>query len=493
MKSLIILLVLCTASLFAAENDTFAYYHIVREIKASNSTVVLEDQSEWRIGWWYTGSIKSWKSGDRLKISHHEKYSNNMKLENIDHPSSAWGTIQIAPAKQLAETIKRVPNSVNFAENYKKVILNSGWVLFSEKQQAQGWHARDTIFILHENNGYRIWNMTAKTLSIGWQIIDNEKMRNQTTKIVFDNVLTLDTRLSKRVLGQPEAVSAVTTAIWNYAAGLADPKQPIRVFLFLGPTGVGKTELAKVLTQELYQSSLHLQRFEMSHFTEPHSLARLIGAPPGYVNHEEGGQLTEALKAMPQSVVLLDEVEKAHHSVRKVFLPVFDEGYITDAKWEAIPCTDSIFIMTSNLCASQVLDLYQEGHSPEKILQIIEPKLIEELSPELYARCEPIVFHPLGKETVSLLVDMMLGDVKERIKQAKSTELVFDESVKHYLIQNGYHPKLGARPLKSLIQKKVISTISYYLLKENIPGNSKVTLYCTDNDEWQITWEPLTL
>lgn len=306
-------------------------------------------------------------------------------------------------------------------------------------------------------------------------------------RIVIEDVLNIETKLNKRVLAQTHATESVSRSIINYFAGLKNQNAPIGVFLFLGPTGVGKTELAKVLTETIYKNQKYLIRFDMSHFVEPHSLARLIGSPPGYAQHDEGGRLTEAIKVKPQSVILFDEIEKAHSSVRKIFLPVFDEGYLKDAKDQAVSCKDVVFILTSNLCSQQIASLFREGKSEEEILQIIEPKLMEVLSPELYNRVEPVLFRPLGIETMGELVDLMLKETIARVGMTKGIELIVDDSAKQYLVSHGFHATLGARPLKKLIQNTIVAKLSYAIVKDKIEEGSRVTILY--DKDWKVLVE----
>jgi ATP-dependent Clp protease ATP-binding subunit ClpA len=202
----------------------------------------------------------------------------------------------------------------------------------------------------------------------------------------------------------------------------------------------------------------------------------LIGSPPGYVNHEEGGQLTKPLEQNPQRVVLLDEIEKAHPQVIKVFLPVFDEALILDEKNNRISCAETIFIMTSNLCGEEIARLYNSGKSTEAILDAIEPTLIQTLSPEIYNRVEPVLFRPLAKKTMGALVDLMLNKIKDNVLVEKKIHLHFDNSLRNFLIEHGHHPLLGARPLKKLIQKEVLAVLSSHLIKNKFENGSEILL-----------------
>lgn len=300
-------------------------------------------------------------------------------------------------------------------------------------------------------------------------------------------ILGMEDRLNAKVLQQPEATQTVVESLLRYTAGLNDKEQPVGVFLFLGPTGVGKTELAKALTSDLYDDPFKMLRFDMSHFSESHTVARLIGSPPGYVNHEEGGQLTNPLQKNSQTVVLLDEIEKAHSRVLKFFLPVFDEGLVLNSNNERIFCYDTIFILTSNLCGEEIAKLYNRGYSTEKILEIIEPTLMKTLTPELYNRVQPILFKPLSRETMGALVDLMLNKIQLKLRKEKKITLKIDKSLRDLLIEKGHHPLLGARPLKKLIDKKVITPLAYYIVKKEIQNGQTVLLrYNSSTDSTEL-------
>ena len=320
-------------------------------------------------------------------------------------------------------------------------------------------------------------NVVAEDSYSGWSLFDFWQTKEVTAP--FD-AFHLEEQLKTQVIGQEKAVNATTNAIIRYVTEFKEPKAPVGVFLFLGPSGTGKTELAKVLATKWLKNPNALIRFDMSHFVEEHQISRLIGSPPGYLGSLDGGQLTNALMRQPKSIVLLDEIEKAHPSIRKAFLPVFDDGYIRDAMNHFILCNETTFIMTSNLCSQEIVKLSEEGHSPEEILSIIEPKLIETLSPELYGRVEPIIFNPLSSEMLEKIVDKMLGELIYYMSSSKKVNLLIDDSTRAYLIQNGYNPLLGARPLKRLIQNKLVSEIAKLFLQQKVLPGSQITIFYHD-------------
>ncbi|MFN4175306.1 MAG: AAA family ATPase, partial [Parachlamydiaceae bacterium] len=267
-----------------------------------------------------------------------------------------------------------------------------------------------------------------------------------------EKLLHLEKDLEKRVVGQDMAVAAVSEAIRRSRSGLSDPNRPVGCFLFLGPTGVGKTELAKALAEFLFNQEDALVRLDMSEYMEKHSVSKLIGSPPGYVGYDEGGQLTEALRRRPYSVVLLDEVEKANPDVFNILLQIFDDGRITDSKGRTVNCKNAIFIMTSNLGSNLLLEKVEkkEKLTKESILELLTPVLRSHFRPEFLNRLDDILpFLPLRKEDMAKIVDIQLKNVKKRIADRDITLEWTDELVK-YLADKGYDPVFGARPLKRL-------------------------------------------
>ena len=289
-----------------------------------------------------------------------------------------------------------------------------------------------------------------------------------------EKLLHMEDRLHRRIVGQDEAVRAVSRAVRRGRAGLKDPRRPVGSFLFLGPTGVGKTELARALAEFLFDHEEAMIRIDMSEYRERHSVSRLIGAPPGYVGYEEGGQLTEAVRRKPYSVVLLDEVEKAHHEVFNILLQVMDDGRLTDAQGRAVDFRNTVLIMTSNVGTSSVdlgvgMGFRVEGEGAEadsyqRMKDVVLEKLKQTFRPEFLNRVdEVIVFHALTHGQVKLIVDLLLGEVAERI-EGQGMKLVISNEVKELLAKDGFDKNLGARPLRRAIQRMVEDPLSEALL-----------------------------
>lgn len=294
-----------------------------------------------------------------------------------------------------------------------------------------------------------------------------------------ERLLHLEKELEKRVVGQPFAIHAVSEAIRRSRAGLSDPKKPIGVFLFIGPTGVGKTELTKAIADQLFNDEEAIIRIDMSEYMESHSVAKLIGSPPGYIGYDEGGQLTEALRRRPYSVVLFDEIEKAHADVFNILLQIFDEGRLTDSKGRTVNCRNALFVMTSNLGSEALMDYLRKGNNPrtqEAILEIVDPILKSHFRPEFLNRIDEILpFLPLEPQEMEKIVAIQLKSVEERLKE-KEMQLKVNPDVIACLATEGYDPIFGARPLKRLIQNKIVSLISTALLKGEIQNQKTIEL-----------------
>ena len=301
-----------------------------------------------------------------------------------------------------------------------------------------------------------------------------------------EKILNLGSILHKRVIGQDEAVDKVTDAIIRSRAGIQDSRRPIGSFMFLGPTGVGKTELAKALAESLFDDEHNIIRIDMSEYMEKFSVSRLIGAPPGYVGYEEGGQLTEAVRRKPYSVILFDEIEKAHPDVFNVLLQVLDDGRITDSQGRTVDFKNTIIILTSNLGSEYILEgINDKGELTEEAKDKVEKLLKQSFRPEFLNRLDEIVFYkPLTQNEIGKILDLLIADLNKRLaEQEISVELT--NSAKNYLITNGYDAIYGARPLKRFVQKKVETLIAREIIKQTILPKQKVTIDCK-NDELVI-------
>ncbi len=288
-----------------------------------------------------------------------------------------------------------------------------------------------------------------------------------------NKTLHLDKELHRRVIGQEEGVCKVTDAIIRSRAGIKDPGKPIGSFLFLGPTGVGKTELAKALAASLFDDEQNMVRIDMSEYMEKYAVSRLIGAPPGYVGYEEGGQLTEAVRRKPYSVVLFDEVEKAHPDVFNVLLQVLDDGRITDSQGRTVDFKNTILIMTSNIGSSYLLEgIDEKGEIRPESEALVMQELRSHFRPEFLNRLdETILFKPLTKDDIGQIVDLMVSDLNRRLAD-KELALELTDSAKAYVIEHGYDPIYGARPLKRYLQKYVETMAARYLLSEEVQAGS---------------------
>ncbi len=290
----------------------------------------------------------------------------------------------------------------------------------------------------------------------------------------LDKLKTLEDELHKRVIGQDEAVTAVAAAVRRSRAGLSDPDRPIGSFFFLGPTGVGKTELAKALAECLFDDERALVRIDMSEYMEKFSVQRLIGAPPGYVGYDEGGQLTEAVRRRPYSVILLDEMEKAHPDVFNVLLQVLDDGRLTDGQGRQVSFKNTIIIMTSNVGSTAIAEY--AGRDDEEMRRQVDEAMSHTFRPEFLNRIDDIVvFHPLGMAQIEKIVDIQLADVRRRLAKERMT-LVISPTAKQMLAVGGLDPVFGARPLKRLIQREVVDAIARAIIDGRVREGDEVTV-----------------
>lgn len=294
-----------------------------------------------------------------------------------------------------------------------------------------------------------------------------------------EKLLRLHETLKERVIGQDNAVQLVTEAVWRARAGIQDPNKPIGSFLFLGPTGVGKTELAKTLAATLFDSEDHFVRIDMSEYMEKHSVSRLVGAPPGYIGYEEGGQLTEAVRRNPYAVVLLDEIEKAHPDVANILLQILDDGRITDSQGRLVNFTNTVVIMTSNIGSAYLLnnDLDESEHAKE---DLIMAALRSHFKPELLNRMDDIIiFHSLTAESFKAIANKMLVDLVARLEE-QDLELVYDEDVLDWIVREGADADFGARPLKRFIQRHVETKVAKEVIRGGLVEGQQIKLSMND-------------
>jgi ATP-dependent Clp protease ATP-binding subunit ClpB len=301
-----------------------------------------------------------------------------------------------------------------------------------------------------------------------------------------EKLLRLEDTLHKRVIGQDEAVTLVTEAILRARSGIKDPRRPVGSFIFLGPTGVGKTELAKALAETLFDTESALVRIDMSEYMEKHAVSRLIGAPPGYVGYDEGGQLTEAIRRKPYAVVLFDEIEKAHPDVFNVLLQVLDDGRITDAQGRTVDFKNTIIIMTSNIGSRHLLDGVTGDTIPESVRESVMTELRAAFRPEFLNRVdETIMFKPLTLEEIGSIVDLLLADLNRRLADRRVI-VALDRKAREWAAEKGYDPVFGARPLKRYLQRQIETRLARGLISGEVAEGSTVT-FSVKNGEWVIS------
>jgi ATP-dependent Clp protease ATP-binding subunit ClpB len=293
-----------------------------------------------------------------------------------------------------------------------------------------------------------------------------------------EKLLKMEERLRQRVIGQKEAITAVSNAVRRSRSGLQDPNRPIGSFIFLGPTGVGKTETARALAEFLFDDEQAMIRVDMSEYMEKHTVARLIGAPPGYVGYEEGGQLSEAVRRRPYSVILFDEIEKAHHDVFNVLLQVLDDGRLTDGQGRTVDFKNSIVIMTSNIGSPVIQEFYggTEGSVKDQgeLERVVKLELKAHFRPEFLNRVDDIIiFHSLQEEQLAQIVEIQLAGLNKRLVQQQLT-LDVDKSAKQLLGKEGYDPQFGARPLKRAIQEHLLDPLATKLLAGEFKPGDKI-------------------
>ena len=301
----------------------------------------------------------------------------------------------------------------------------------------------------------------------------------------MQKLVSMEERLRHRVIGQDEALTAVSNAVRRARAGLQDPNRPVGSFIFLGPTGVGKTETARALAEFLFDDERAMIRLDMSEYMEKHAVARMIGAPPGYVGYEEGGQLTEAVRRRPYSVILFDEIEKAHPDVFNVLLQILDDGRLTDSKGRTVDFKNTVLIMTSNLGSREV----QSAEGDEKQIRAAVAEVLRlQFKPEFLNRIDDIViFRQLSREQISEIIDVQLERLRQMLEERNIT-LVLDESAKALLAREGYDPAYGARPLKRAIQTLIQNPLAVRLLRGEVAAGQTIHV-SADGDEMKFSTE----
>ena len=293
-----------------------------------------------------------------------------------------------------------------------------------------------------------------------------------------EKLIHMEERMHERVIGQDEAVAAVSNALRRSRAGLQDPNRPIGSFLFLGPTGVGKTELARALAEFMFDTEDAIVRLDMSEYMEKHTVARLIGAPPGYVGYEEGGQLTEAVRRRPYSVVLLDEIEKANSDVFNVLLQVMDDGRLTDGQGRTVDFKNTVLIMTSNVGSQHIVEEADE----DRMRGAVEATLSQHFKPEFLNRIDDVViFHRLSKEQIKRIVDLQVAQLVARVRE-RGIEVELTDRARELLANLGWDPTYGARPLKRVIQKRLVDRLALAMLEGRFGEGDTVVVDAADGD-----------
>ena len=418
-------------------------------------------------------------SKDRLE--HLQKELAELKSE-LNEQTARWEheKKRVEELAQIREEIEQVGRQINAAEqSYNleeaaKLKYDTLPKLKEKLQKAEEELKEEDLKLVHEVvNSEEIARIISR-----WTGIPVSKL-NESERA---KVLHLDEVLKSQVIGQEDAVEKVCEAILRSKAGIKDPTKPIGSFLFLGPTGVGKTELAKSLAKALFDDENNMVRIDMSEYMEKFSVSRLIGAPPGYVGYDEGGQLTEAVRRKPYCVVLLDEVEKAHPDVFNVLLQVLDDGRITDSLGKTVDFKNTIIIMTSNIGSGYLLEGIESGEIEESTREMVMQDLRNHFRPEFLNRLDEIImFKPLSKDNISSIVELMLDDIRKRLED-RELSLNLSPKAKEYIVESGYDPMYGARPLKRFLQKHVETAVAKLILSQDL--HSKDNIYIDmDNDK----------
>ncbi len=416
----------------------------------------------------------------RERLSNLQKELAELK-EELQNRMAQWENEKASVEKlsKIREEIDEVNSQIQIAQrdgDYEKAAELSYGRLPSLKQQLEIEEekvGREELSLVHQSVSDE---EIAKIIS-RWTGIPVSKL----TESERNKTLHLDEELHKRVIGQDEGVTKVTDAIIRSKAGIKDPTKPIGSFLFLGPTGVGKTELAKALAAALFDDETNMVRIDMSEYMEKYSVSRLIGAPPGYVGYEEGGQLTEAVRRKPYSVVLFDEIEKAHPDVFNVLLQVLDDGRITDSQGRTVDFKNTILIMTSNIGAEYLLDgIDEEGAITEEAEKLVMGDLRSHFRPEFLNRLdETILFKPLTKSNIGGIIRLIVDDLNRRLADRELC-IELSPEARQFIVENGYDPVYGARPLKRYIQKYVETLSAKLILSDQVGAKDTILITVMD-------------
>ena len=423
------------------------------------------------------------KEDDRLsreRLEHLQQELAELR-EEFAGKKAQWDNekIDVERVQKLREEIEQIGKDIERAQQEydlnKAAELQYGRLPVLQKQlEAEEAKVRDeNLTLVHES----VTDEEIEKIVSRWTGIPvtklNESERSKT--------LHLADELHKRVIGQDEGVELVTEAILRSRAGIKDPAKPIGSFLFLGPTGVGKTELAKALACQLFDDESSMVRIDMSEYMEKYSVSRLIGAPPGYVGYDEGGQLTEAVRRKPYSVVLFDEVEKAHPDVFNILLQVLDDGRITDSQGRTVDFKNTILIMTSNIGSAYLLEgIDGEGNISEAASGAVMADLRKHFRPEFLNRLdETILFKPLTKADIYGIIDLLVKDVNRRLAD-REIQITLTECAKNHIVDGGYDPAYGARPLKRYLQKHVETLAAKLMLQGEVHAESTIVIDVSD-------------
>ena len=392
----------------------------------------------------------------------------NAQLAKWNKEKSSVNDIKELQSKldELKTKIEKAENSANYEEAAKLKYQDLPALQAELEEKEKNTQDKELTLLKNKVTDDQI----AKIIS-RWTGIPVAKL----TSTERDKVLNLDNEIRKRVIGQDEAVEKVSECIIRSKAGIKDPTKPIGSFLFLGPTGVGKTELAKTLAYNLFDDENMVVRIDMSEYMEKHSVSRLIGAPPGYVGFDDGGQLTEAVRRKPYSVILFDEVEKAHPDVFNVLLQVLDDGRITDSQGRTVDFKNTIIILTSNIGADNILDgIDEKGEFKQGVEDSVKSELRNHFRPEFLNRLdEIIIFKPLNRDSIEKIIELTVNDLNDRLKD-KQIHIELTESAKSFIADNGFEPSFGARPLKRYIQKTVENLVAKDIVANKIKEGDTV-------------------